>query len=280
MATDPLAEPVLRYLNNNFDLRLLVTAPVKKAGRGQKKKEENKITQLAKKKSITLIRPKKLDDQACYKINLEKTDFILVFAYGKIIPLDKIETKNILNIHPSLLPKLRGPAPIRYAILEGYKKTGISLMKIDQKIDHGPVIDQINIPMVDDENYFSLRKKVKKKALELIKKSLKPYLEGKIGTEPQNHNQATFSKMIRKEDGLIDWKNDPKQIERKIRAFHHWPGTFTKLNDGKILKILSAKITNGKLRLEEVQLEGKQKVSFEEFRRGYRQKLDFLHKLS
>ncbi len=279
MATDPLAEPILNYLNRNFNLKLVVTAPPKKTGRGQINKTDNRIASLAKKLSIPLLRPNKLDDQACGKINQAKPDFIIVFAYGKIIPLDKIKTDEILNIHPSLLPKLRGPAPIRYAILEGLEKTGISLMKIDQEIDHGPVIDQIEINMDNDENYYSLREKVSKKALELVKKNLKPYLEAKIKAKPQDHSQATFSKWIKKEDGLIDWDRSPEEIERKIRAFNPWPGSYTKLKDGKILKIYSAEIKNNKLKLGEVQLEGRNKISFKDFKRGYRQKLDFLGKL-
>lgn len=278
MATDSLAKPILTLLNDNFNLKLVVTAPPAKTGRGQKTKTISPIKREASKLGIPTISPAKLDQKSLEKINIQKPDFIMVFAYGKIIPIDKISTKEILNIHPSLLPKLRGPSPIRYAILEGLKETGISLMKIDQKIDHGPIIAQIKIPLTKKETYLSLRKKVKKAAPKLVKSNLESYLNKETLARPQNHQKATFTKMIKKKDGKIDWDNNPKNIEQKIRAFNPWPGAFTKV-EGKILKIHSAKIVGDKLKLEEVQLEGRNKIKFEDFKRGYRGKLDFSDKI-
>lgn len=279
MTSDSLALKIIDYLNQEFDLALVVTAPPSRQGRGQKKIDNNPIAKKAQQLNIPVIRPAKLGSSSIAQINQAKPDFILVFAYGKIIPLAKFETKEILNVHPSLLPKLRGPAPIRYAILEGLNKTGVSLMKIDQKIDHGPIIDQIEIELKDRETGQSLRNKIKKISLKLLKASLKPYLEGELKAKPQDHRKATFTKMIKKEDGLIDWSEPAEKIERKIRAFNPWPGTYTKIN-GKIFKIFSAEAKNDKLKLAEVQLEGKKRMSFDDFRRGFKKKLDFSDRIS
>ncbi len=274
IATDNLAVPVLEYLSQNFIIPLVVTAPPARVGRGRTKLKQSPIHRAAKKLKLPILLPKKLNRKAIEKINSAKPDLILVFTYGKIIPLKDLKCSEVLNIHPSLLPKLRGPSPIRYAILRGYLETGISLMKIDEEIDHGPVIAQNKISLDAKETALSLRKKVKEKGLALIKKSLPAYLDGQLKARPQNHSQATFTPLIKKEDGEIDWDQDIKIIERKIRGFNPWPGTFIKLNS-KIFKIYSAEIKGERLILGEVQLEGRQRMSFEEFRRGFQGKLDF-----
>jgi len=279
LATDSLAEPVLKYLNKKFSLRLVITAPISKIGRNRKTVFRPAIRILAEKLNIKTISPKKFSLQTVKLINQIKPDFILIFAYGKIIPTKKINCQKLLNIHPSLLPKLRGPSPIRYSILQGCSETGVSLMLIDDQIDHGPIISQKKIRLKPDENYLTLREKVKDASLKLIKKDLPKYLQNKLKPKDQDHSQASYTKLIKKSNGLIDLSDPIEKIERKIRAFNPWPGTFIKL-DGKILKIHSAKIINNKLKLDQVQLEGRRQMSFEDFKRGYRGKLAFLDKIS
>jgi len=232
----------------------------------------------SKKLSLKVITPKKLKKKAIDQINQAKADFIMVYAYGKIIPLQKINYRKILNVHPSLLPKLRGPSPIRYALLKGLKQTGVSLMEIDQEIDHGPVISQVKCLIKPDETYLSLKAKLKKQALALVKKDLPNYLSGKLKAKEQDHSQATFSKMIKKQDGEIDWKQDNIKIINKIKAFNPWPGTFTYLNNQQF-KIFDAKLYQGKIKLGNVQLASRKKMKFEQFKQGYHQVLDFIDKL-
>lgn len=279
MGTDQIGVSVLEYLNQQFSVVLIVTAPPGRIGRGRKKIRQSPIHRKALKLKLPILAPEKLGKEAIEKINKAKPDFILVYAYGKIIPLKDLECSEIINIHPSLLPKLRGPSPIRYAILRGYRETGVSLMKIDQEIDHGPVIAQQKIVISPRETYLDLRKKAEKTALELVKKSLADCLGGKLKPKAQDHSQATFTPLIKKEDGEIDWDQDLEMIERKIRAFNPWPGTFTFL-DGQIFKIYSGEIKGDKLILGQVQLAGRKKIDFEEFRRGYRGKLDFIDKIA
>jgi len=278
MGTDRLGVPILEYVNQRFSLVLVVTAPPSRIGRGRKKSRQSPIHRQSLELELPVMSPRKLNRKIIRKINQAKPDFILVYGYGQIIPLKDLKCPEILNLHPSLLPKLRGPSPIRYAIFRGYSETGVSLMKIDSKIDHGPIISQKKIKLANSENYLSLRAKVRKKALELVENCLPKYLAGKIKTKEQDHSQATFTPLIKKEDGRIDWNQPATMIERKIRAFNPWPGAFTYLN-GQLFKIYNAKAEKGKLKLGEVQLEGKKRLNFPEFRRGYRKKLDFADKI-
>ena len=279
ISTDQLGIVILDYLVDHFSPQLVVTAPPARVGRGRKQLMKSPIQKRAEKLDLPLITPKKLGSIAIKKINSYHPDFILIYGYGKIIPLEKLNCSEVLNIHPSLLPKLRGPSPIRYSILRGYRKTGVSLMKIDQQIDHGPVIGQEKIEVSPDETGQSLRKKVNQTALELVQKNLADYLTGKISTQPQDHSQATFTPLIRKKDGEIDWEKPIEHIERKIRAFNPWPGSYTHLNQ-QIFKIYSAKIKKGKLHLGQVQLSGRKKMSFQEFKQGFQGRLDFSDKIA
>jgi methionyl-tRNA formyltransferase len=153
------------------------------------------------------------------------------------------------------------------------------LMKIDQQIDHGPIIGQEKIKISPDETGQSLREKINLVALKLVQKNLADYLAGKIPAQPQDHSQATFTPLIRKEAGEIDWEKPIEHIERKIRAFNPWPGSYTQLNN-QIFKIYSAKIKKGKLHLGQVQLSGRKKMSFQSFKQGYQGRLDFSDKIA
>jgi len=278
MGTDQLGVPVLEYLKENFNLSLVVTTSSSRIGRGRNTIRYSPIYLASKKLSLKIITPKKLKKAALEQINKAKPDFIMVYAYGKIIPLQKIECKKILNIHPSLLPELRGPSPIRYALLKGLKQTGVSLMEIDQEIDHGPVISQAKCLIKPAETYLSLKAKLKAQALALVKKDLLNYLSGKIKATDQNHSKASFSKMIKKQDGEINWEKPNIEIIQKIKAFNPWPGTFTMLNRQQF-KIFDAKLDQGKIKLGNVQLAGRKKMKFEQFKQGYHQTLDFIDKL-
>ncbi|MEA3272416.1 MAG: methionyl-tRNA formyltransferase [Patescibacteria group bacterium] len=188
------------------------------------------------------------------------TDIAVVAAYGHIIPKKILEIPKFgfLNIHPSLLPKYRGPSPIQNAILNGDKETGVSIMLLDKKMDSGPILAQKKVKINENETYETLRNRLAEIGAKLLIKTLLDYVSGKIKPKPQNHKKATYTKLLKREDGKIDWSKPAEEIERMVRAYHPWPGTWTELN-GKRLKII----------LNRVQLEGKKEMSLDEFLRGY-----------
>ena len=209
-----------------------------------------------------------------------QADLGVLAAYGKIIPQSVINRfkLGILNIHPSLLPKYRGPSPIQAAISQGEAATGVSVIKVDEKIDHGPVVSQFTEKILPDDTTGSLRERLFDRGANFLVELLPTYLEGKIPPQPQNHQRATSTMVLTKQDGFIDLTKTPsKEIDRKIRAMDPWPGTWTyvqqkskiKNQKSKRLKILKAHLEKEKLVLDEVQLGGKNPVSWKQFKQGY-----------
>jgi len=201
-------------------------------------------------------------------------------SYGKILPAETlaIPKHGILNIHPSLLPKYRGPSPIQAAILAGDKQTGVTIIKIDEKVDHGPIVSQFTENIQADDTTDSLYRRLFTQGAEVLKTILPAYLEDQIKLRPQNHSQATYTKKLTRDDGKINWKKPADYNERFIRAMYPWPGAFTLLRprhrrgfagQAKRLKILKAHLEKGKLILDQVQLEGKKPVTFKQFQEGY-----------
>ena len=217
----------------------------------------------------------------------KKPDVGVLASFGTIVPKEFLNfpRKGILNIHPSLLPKYRGPSPVQAAILNGERQTGVTIIKMDEKIDHGPIVAQFNEEILSDDNAEKLYFRLFSAGAEVLKTILPAYLEGKIRLRPQNHSQATYTKKLTREDGFIPLEklkaamegNDAETVERQIRAYYPWPGSWTSLKlktknsklNNKRLKILKAHLENGKLVLDQVQLEGKKPVSFKQFREGY-----------
>lgn len=206
-------------------------------------------------------------------------DVGVLASYGKILSAQEVQApkKGILNIHPSLLPKYRGATPVPSAILAGETETGVSIIKLDEKVDHGPIVSQIRLSIVPTDTSQTLLEKAFAAGAQKLLEILPDYIEGKIALQPQNHSQATFTKRFTRDDGQIDWQKSPEYLERFIRAMFPWPGAFTLLRSAsfagqvKRLKILSAHLENGKLVLDQVQLEGKKPVSFKQFCEGYPQ---------
>ncbi|MEK7197965.1 MAG: methionyl-tRNA formyltransferase [Patescibacteria group bacterium] len=172
-----------------------------------------------------------------------KPDLAIIAAYGKILPKEVLEIPKhgFINIHGSILPKYRGPSPIQYAILNGDKETGVTIMKIDEKMDHGPILGKSKIRISKSETYESLSKKLAELGAELLIKILPNYISGKIKLVPQNHSKATYTKIIKKEDGKIDWKKSADEIERMTRGYYPWPSAWTTWNS-KFLKILNTDV--------------------------------------
>jgi len=260
-----------KLIGGGYKPALAITVPDKPSGRKQQLTPPAvKITAL--KHEIETIQPEKLKD-AEEKIRNFQPNLIVTAAYSKILPKEIINLPKYgcINVHPSLLPKHRGPSPVQQTILDGDKKTGVTIMLMDDQIDHGPILAQEETEIKPRETASELHDRLAEIGGELLLKVIPQLMAGTIKAVPQNNEAATYTKIIKRKDGEIDWRNSPEEIERKIRAFSPWPGAYTFWNkNGKTsrLKILKARLEDGKLVLEEVHPEGKKSMSFKEFLRG------------
>ncbi len=225
--------------------------------------------------NITCIQPRSLRDRGeTNPLHSHTWDLFIVVAYGKIIPKEMLNIPNhgTLNLHPSLLPKLRGASPIRSAILEDIHETGVTIMLMDEEMDHGPIVAQeiVSIPQPE----WPMRGKdldllLAQRGGALLAKTIPEWMNDHITPEPQDHTQATFCGKITKEMGEIDLSADPYQNLLKIRAFDGWPGTyfFTEKNGKRIrTKITDAELApNGSLRILSVIPEGKKEMPYDVF---------------
>ncbi len=212
---------------------------------------------------------------------LTKPDVGIVASFGALIPKDIISwpKKGLLNLHPSLLPKYRGPTPVPAAILNGEKETGLTIIQVDEQIDHGPIVAQFKEAIKPEDTSESLLQRLFKMGAEVLTTILPAYLEGKIKLREQNHFQATYTQKLTREDGKMNWSKSADYLERFVRAMYPWPGAWTeiklKMKNEKLkikrLKILKTHLENGKLVLNIVQLEGKKPVNFKQFLEGYPQ---------
>ena len=303
MGTPKFAVPSLNALfKNGYNILAVITAKDKPVGR-EKKITFPPVKETAIKYKIPVMQPDKLS-LICSKISFLKPDLIIVCAYGKIVPKSILEIPKYgtINIHPSLLPKYRGPSPIQSAILNGEKETGITIIKMNEKMDAGPILYQSRTKIKENDNFKTLYQRLSYRSARVLIKILPKIINGIIQPIEQNEKEATYTKLITKEDGKIYWYKSAKEIEKQIKAFYPWPGTYTFLkikNQLKRLKILDAHtvkflpglikkrkygqiftddkkqmlVQTGKdcLLLEKVQLEGKKPTSGEDFLRGYPQ---------
>lgn len=239
---------------------LIVTAPDRPQGRGlQRTKPPVKVW--ADEQGIPTIQPEslKVASEELELLTNSEWDVGLVVAYGKILPRSILDlpAKGMLNLHPSLLPAFRGPAPIEGQILSDQRTVGVSIMLLDTEVDHGPVLSQARIELSE----WPLRARDLEALLateggELLAESIPPYLGGELVPTAQDHSQATFTKKIEKSDGELDLSADGYQNYLKYCAFDEWPGTFF-FKDGKRIKITEAKYENGVFTPTKVIPEGK-----------------------
>ena len=258
--------PVLENLTKHYDVVAVVTAPDQKAGRKQLLTPPP-VKVFAEANNIPVFQPEKLSiPHSLFPI--PETDLFVVAAYGKIIPNSILELPKLgaINIHPSLLPKYRGATPIQSALLNGEKTSGITIMKMDAEMDHGPILQQIPFTLESTDTFGWLMQSKFAQAANLLPHVLDEYVAGKLKPQPQDDSQATYTKMITKEDGYIDIDNPPtlEKLDEMIRAFHPWPTVWTKwkMENGKwkILKLLPN---------DHFQLEGKKPVSRKDLFNGY-----------
>ncbi|MBI4038066.1 methionyl-tRNA formyltransferase [Candidatus Daviesbacteria bacterium] len=257
-------------LDEKFTVQTVITRADKPAGRKQEVKEPP-VAMIAKKYNIPTLKPTKLDeDFITAHLSLLTCDLIIVASYGKIIPqaLLDIPTIGSLNVHGSILPKYRGASPIQSAILNGDKETGVTIMLMDAEMDHGPILSAKEFSLSEKETYVSLSTKMSQVAVPLLIETMVKFVEGKIKPKPQNHQKATFCKLLKKEVGFFDINNppSPQQLDRMIRAYYPWPGVWSKWHN-KIVKFYP----EGKIHpdLIGVQMEGKKAIPLKDFLNGY-----------
>ncbi len=277
------------FLGKTHTITAVVTQPDKPVGRKQEL-TPSPVAIKATELGITTLKPttlKAVEFEA--ELRNFNCDFFVVVAYGKIIPANilNIPLKAPLNIHGSLLPKYRGSSPIQNAIFNGETETGITTMIMDEQMDHGPMLLKDTITIAPDDTFVEVEGKLLEVAKTLISKTISQFEE--ITPEDQDHSQATFTKIITKEDGKIDWSKTAQEIYNQYRAYIIWPGVWTTWN-GKILKIKKCRwnsatntealvyqdqdkifigTPNGSLELLEVQLEGKNTTAISDYVKGY-----------
>ena len=278
--TPEFAIPALNSLVNfGYNVVAVVTQPEKPVGRA-KVVTPSPVKKVALEKNISVLEPHNLkkDERAFENFKRLNPDLCVVAAYGKIIPkryLD-IPKHGFVNIHPSLLPKYRGPSPIQTAILNGDSKTGVTMMLTDEQVDYGPILAQQELEVPNSNsltgeqfpNYKELEKKLAELGAELLIETLPKYVSGEIKPVPQDHSQATFTKMFTREDSRINWNNLPKKIYDQIRALNPEPGTWTMWQD-KIINIKRAEFSDGKIEVQTIQMEGKKEMPLKEFLNGH-----------
>jgi len=252
--------PIIEVLAKNFDLSLVLTT---------EKLSTDPIPSYCIKSKVryyivTDFKDKKL---ISYLANA-KAPIGLLASFGAIVPNEvlNIFPKGIINIHPSLLPKYRGPTPVQTAILNGDKTTGVTIIKLDEEIDHGPILEQIEDEILPNDTSESLYDRLFKLSASSIVSTIELYLERKIIPFEQDHKKATFIHHLTRQNGYIDLTDppSPEKLDRMIRAYYPWPGVWTKLKVKseklKVIKFLPRNL---------IQVEGKKPMSYKNLENGY-----------
>ncbi len=218
-----------------YDIAAVVTKPDSKQGRGHQLTAPA-VKVLAEKHNIPVWQPTKLKDISDDAIALQPVAGVLV-SYGKIIPQSTIDlfTPGIINVHPSLLPKYRGPSPIESAILNGDDKTGVTIMQLTAEMDAGPLYTAKQHPLTGSETQPALYQTLATVGTDLLLETLPRILAGDLQPSPQDDSQASYCQLLQKEDGIIDWQQPAVEIERRIRAYKTWPRSRTTLGSIEII---------------------------------------------
>lgn len=288
--THDFAATILQGLleSDIVSVEMVFTQPDRKTGRKQIV-EESPVKKLAKKYNLKIEQPESLKN---FRFPISDFQLGIVAQYGLIIPKAIIDSfpRGMINVHGSLLPKYRGASPIQAALINGAKKTGITIMVMDEKMDHGPILSQKEIPIDPDDTYTTLASKMAAEGLILLLNTLPEWLNTQLKAQPQNENQATFTKLLTKEDGLVDFDKTNDEIYNQYRGLTPWPGVWC-VRNGKRLKLLKIKKSEktlpvgeagvenkkifigcgrGSIEILELQLEGKSVMDAATFLNGYK----------
>ncbi len=244
MGTPDFAVPTLRALLESARYRVVgvVTQPDRPAGRGRKLRP-SPVKVLALEAGVPIIQPRKTHQPPAFEqLQAWAPDFLVVVAFGQILRQAVLDLPRVMpvNVHASLLPRWRGAAPIQYAIRAGDAETGITTMQMDAGMDTGPILLQRAVPIAPDETGQSLHDKLAPLGAELLLRTLDGVLAGEVVPRPQPDDPArvTYAPMLKKEDGALRWEQSATEIDRHVRAFYPWPGTYTHW-DAKRLKIVA-----------------------------------------
>ncbi len=294
MGTPDFAVNSLEAINDaGHEITLVVTQPDKPKGRSGALQMSD-VKQCALKLGIPVFQPENIKDPAAFdKLKEYECELIVVAAFGQIIPEEilKFPKYGCINVHASLLPRLRGASPIQTAILEGDAETGVTIQQMGVGLDTGDILSQSRIPIDKDDTGGSLFDKLADLGAELVVKTIEDIGEGRIRPCPQDEDKASYAKKIDKSMGRIDWNMDACEIERLIRALDPWPSAFSSL-EGRMVKIWKAQTVpgtdaapgrvtdvrkdgisvacgSGSLIIKEIQLEGKKRMPVHDFLLGY-----------
>lgn len=301
MGTPEFCVPILESLIKECNVLAVVTQPDKEVGR-KKEIVYSPIKKRALEHDIRVLQPIKIRDEYDDIINL-KPDIIITCAYGQIVPeiVLNYPKYGCINVHASLLPKLRGGAPIHKAIINGYDKTGITIMYMDKGMDTGDMISKVEVKIEDNDTAESLHDKLQKAAVPLLLETLPTIIDGTDKREKQNNEEATYAYNVSRQEEHIDFNKTSREIFNQIRGLNSWPGAYAILND-KNIKLWLSKISDkkynekpgtivsidkngmevvtkdGSILITELQLSGKKKMNIKDFINGNK-KEDYLSKV-
>lgn len=303
MGTPSFGVPVLRRLvEEGYDVVAVVTQPDRPSGRGRAT-TQSPVKMAATQLGLPVLQPERVRRRDFLEqLRALQPAAIVVAAFGQILPRELVEMAPLgaINVHGSLLPELRGAAPIAEAIARGYQSTGITIMLMDEGMDTGPILAQQRVDIKPDDTAGSLGSRLAEVGAELLVEVLSRWARGEIKPRQQDNSSATYTKPLSKEDGHVDWSQPAEDIERRCRAYSPWPGCYGYWN-GKMVKLLRVRALpgwsgpeepgtvvfvtvseanqikwpavatgRGALILEEVQMEGRRAVTGPEFVRGSR----------
>ena len=296
MGTPQLAAATLERLLEGPDPVIgVVTQPGRPSGRGQKS-SPSPVAQVAEARGIAFVAPEKIRDGGFLEtLKGWAPEVVVVVAFGRILPTPVLELapRGCLNVHYSLLPKYRGAAPAAWTIINGETESGVTTMKLVEKMDAGPIYLQSRLLLSGDETTGTLQEKLTPIGTELLLETLEGLKDGTVVPRPQDEAAASPAPMIKKEDGEIDWGQPAQVIERRVRGFNPWPSAYSYVH-GKLLKVHRAAVVSsttdrragevlradangfwiatgaGILSLEEVQLENRKRLPGGEFVKGAR----------
>ena len=303
MGTPEFSATVLKGLIENYKVRVIITQPDKKVGREQKIVYPP-VKQVGLDNTILVLQPNRIMDEYQALKEMEP-DLIITCAYGKILPKEILELPRLgcINVHASLLPKLRGGAPIHRAILNGYTKTGMTIMYMRKKMDEGDIISQKEVEITETDTAETLHDKLSVVGRDLLLETLPSILNKTNQRIKQNNAEATYGFVIKREDEKVDFTKTKHQVYNRIRGLNSWPGAYC-LVDGKILKLweseksdrifedklngevtdiydngFGVKVSDGEIIIKTVQPEGKTKMSAKDYACGMVNKGSFIGKM-
>jgi methionyl-tRNA formyltransferase len=230
MGSDPIALPVLRHLAGSgtpdFDLCAIFTQPDRKSGRGMKLRP-NEIKSWALERAVPVYQPRKCGSADAALLKEARIDFILVMAYGQMLPASILEAAplGILNLHASILPRLRGASPIHTAVALGLPETGVSLMRITAKMDAGPVAGVERVEIGSQDTSADIHGKLALACIPLMERCLPAIKAGTLSFTPQDPDQVSYCRIIEKSDAQLDFRESASTLANRVRAFKPWPGT-------------------------------------------------------